>query len=247
MSDTAMAIDRGSHVPLHAQVEDLLRRLINEPRYAAGDLLPEEVDLARRLAVSRGTVRAAIARLVDEGLIERRRGVGSRRRIAPQHSGLADWQSFRSEMAARGITVEDFEVDYRRSRAGAEAGRALGVAPDTRVWRLERLRGWEGEPVVLMTSWFAPRLGLDGKEDFSEGLYRVLEGECGVRAQRSEERITAECAGERRAERFGVAATTPLLLRRRLVLDAGGRPLEYAVNAYVSERCAYTLELERRS
>ena len=56
-------------MPLHAQVERLLRDLIREPAYREGRLLPDEVTLARRLGVSRNTVRAGIARLAfDDGI-----------------------------------------------------------------------------------------------------------------------------------------------------------------------------------
>ena len=74
----------------------------------------------------------------------------------------------------------------------------------------------------------------------------MLERESGVVAMRSEERITAEHADATLAKALSVPRQAPLLVRRRVVRDAGGRILEYAVNHYVSDRCAYTLELERR-
>ena len=75
---TSFLIDQKSAVPLHAQVRELLRAFIRKPEYQGGALLPDEVTLANRLGVSRGTLRAGIAKLVDEGLLERKAGRGTR-------------------------------------------------------------------------------------------------------------------------------------------------------------------------
>ena len=55
-------------VPLHAQVEQLLRELIAQEEYQKGKTLPSEVELSKRLAISRSTVRQAVKKLVFEGL-----------------------------------------------------------------------------------------------------------------------------------------------------------------------------------
>jgi len=48
---TTLRIDHESSVPLHAQVEDMLRKLIEHPEYQNGKLLPNEVDIAKRLGI----------------------------------------------------------------------------------------------------------------------------------------------------------------------------------------------------
>src|SRR4051812_8562754 len=78
MSTMRRRLDHRSHIPLHVQVERLLREVIQEPAHRDGGLLPDEVGLARDLGVSRNTVRTGINKLVIEGLVERRRGIGTR-------------------------------------------------------------------------------------------------------------------------------------------------------------------------
>ena len=75
-----LRLHHDSPVPLHAQVERLLRELVRRPEYQKGQLLPDEVSLAMRLGVSRGTVRAGISKLVFEGVLERKPGIGTRAR-----------------------------------------------------------------------------------------------------------------------------------------------------------------------
>src|SRR5215471_7464342 len=71
-------LNRNNGVPLHVQIELHLRKLISHPPYSLGALLPDELTLASRLGVSRGTVRNSILELVYQGLLERRKGVGRR-------------------------------------------------------------------------------------------------------------------------------------------------------------------------
>ncbi|WP_315824010.1 GntR family transcriptional regulator [Paraflavitalea speifideaquila] len=68
-----MEIDHQSALPLHAQVEDLLRKLIEKPEYQNGKLLPNEINIAKKLGISRSTVRQATNKLVYERLLIRKK------------------------------------------------------------------------------------------------------------------------------------------------------------------------------
>lgn len=72
-----MEIDPASGWPLSAQLAQFLRALIRSGQLAPGDRVPSEPHLARDHTVSRDTAQRALAMLADEGLITRRRGVGS--------------------------------------------------------------------------------------------------------------------------------------------------------------------------
>ena len=239
------ALNSNSPVPLHAQAEESLRRLILLDEYRNGGLLPDELTLANRLAVSRGTLRAALARLVQEGVLERRAGVGTRVCQRPAESGIGAWRSFSREMARKGVRVENFRRDYAAVEAGEAAARALEIGPQTQVWRLDRVRGWSGRPVLHTRSWFHPRLGLTGAEDFSKPLYEVVEAATGAVAETAREEFVAVAASAGMARLLEVKRGEPLLLRSHTVLDAGGRPMEFAQVHYVSARFALTLELRR--
>jgi DNA-binding GntR family transcriptional regulator len=72
-----MALDAAADWPLSAQLAQRLRSLIRSGQLAPGALVPSENELARAHGMSRDTARRALAMLADEGLITRRRGVGS--------------------------------------------------------------------------------------------------------------------------------------------------------------------------
>lgn len=77
-----MKIDPNSSKPLHLQAEEILRRLIEENDYKNGKLLPSETDMSKQLNISRNTLRQAINKLVIEGLLIRKKGVGTK--VAPK-------------------------------------------------------------------------------------------------------------------------------------------------------------------
>lgn len=99
-------IDHKSKLPLHVQVEELFRKLIKIEPFSKGTLLPKEVDLANLWGVSRNTIRQATNKLEHEGLIVRKKGIGTR--AAEKKSlvtGLDHWYSFTREMQEKGIEV----------------------------------------------------------------------------------------------------------------------------------------------
>ncbi|HEV7195707.1 MAG TPA: GntR family transcriptional regulator, partial [Pedococcus sp.] len=70
-------IDRSSPVPLYHQLAEQLSGAISSGELQPGDAFENEVALGERLTLSRPTVRRAIQELVDQGLLLRRRGLGT--------------------------------------------------------------------------------------------------------------------------------------------------------------------------
>lgn len=241
-----LALDHQSPVPLRAQVEALLRDLIRQPQYQNGALLPDEVALAAQLGVSRGTIRSGISKLVFEGLLDRKAGVGTRVSNRNIESGIREWHSFTREMASKGIKVENFRVAYHQLEASKDAQQALQLDGSRTLWRLDRVRGWAGRPVLHTMSWFHPRLGLKGNEETNQPLYEMIEKASGVRPHHAREDFLAVNSDAQMARQLDVERGSPLLLRRHTVFDAGNRPFEYAEVRYVSSRFALTLDVRRK-
>jgi len=105
-----LKIDHSSAMPLHAQVESLLRELIELPQYQAGEFLPKEVDLANQLGISRNTLRQATNKLEYEGLIVRKKGFGTKVAEKSFTTQLNNWHSFTQEMNEKGIAFTNLQV-----------------------------------------------------------------------------------------------------------------------------------------
>jgi len=244
-TQTVMRIDRRSDMPLHSQIDSLLRDLIRQPQYSGGALLPDEVSLARHLGVSRSTLRAGMQKLIFEGLVERRQGHGTRVAHPPLQSGLSEWHSLTREMLGYGINVHNYSLDVTLSEPDEEVCNALQLKNSKHVIRVRRLRGWMDERVVLTVSWLHPRLGMRGDEDFEKPLYEVIEEATGVVLVRSLEEITACLAEKEEAEALCVPIGSALLLRKRTTFDANDEPVEFNVNWYRSDVHSLRMDLRK--
>lgn len=100
--------------------------------------------------------------------------------------------------------------------------------------------------MLLSVSWFHPRLGLSGQEDFSQPLYQLLEEKCGVFPSISREEISAIAAEEALAAKLRAEPGAPVLFRSRLVCDSDGRAIEFNKVYYLGEGITYSIDIERK-
>jgi GntR family transcriptional regulator len=240
------SIDHNSPVPLHAQVEALLRNMIEEEEYREGGFLPNEVDFAKRLGISRNTIRQALNKLVYEGLLVRKKGVGTRVADRSINSKVSNWLSFTQEMQAKGLVPKTFNIKVSWVCPDPEVAQSFGISVEKEILKMERLRGLEDGPFVFFVSFFHPRVGLTGKEDFSRQLYEILERDYSTIASLSREEISARSADAFLAGKLGLSVGQPILVRKRLVFDPGKRPIEYNVGYYKADSFVYTIESERK-
>ena len=240
-----LKIDHASPVPLHAQVEILLRQLIELPEYKNGGFLPKEVDLAKQLGISRNTLRQATNKLEYEGLLVRKKGVGTKVTQKTVTTHLQHWHSFTQEMNESGVRFQNYKLETDWIEADEKMASFFNIELNVKVLRLSRLRGNEDGPFVYFESFFHPRIGLTGKEDFSRPLYDILEDDCHVVPSLSKEKIKARLASAITAKRLKIKQGDPVLVRERKVYDPGDRPLEYNIGFYCADKFAYTIDIKR--
>ena len=200
-----MKIDPNSSKPLHLQAEEILRRLIEENDYKNGKLLPSETDMSKQLNISRNTLRQAINKLVIEGLLIRRKGVGTKVAKKGIVGGIKNWLSFSQEMKMLGIEIRNFELHISRKKLTEEIANFFNTIPYSDTERcivLERVRGNKEYPFVYFISYFNPVIPMTGDEDFTRPLYEILETQYNIIAKTSKEEITASIAGEFIAEKL---------------------------------------------
>lgn len=239
------SLDHKSPVPLHIQAEALLRTIISDPIYSDGELLPNEVDLAKQLAISRTTLRQALNKLVYEGLLIRKKGIGTKVAGISVSSKSSNWLSFSQEMQARGIPIKNYELHISWVQPEKHVSNFFEINQDKKVLKMERLRGTADGPFVYFTSYFHPRVGLTGEEDFKRPLYEILEKDHSVIATLSKEEISAKEADKFIASKLEVKLGSPILFRKRFVFDQGERPIEYNLGYYRADSFVYTTESRR--
>jgi len=239
------AIDHTSSLPLHIQVEEMLRKLIDQPEYQNGKLLPNEIHIAKRLGISRSTVRQATNKLVYERLLIRKKGVGTKVAKNNISTHLDKWTSFTHEMDEKGMVFRNYSIKVSMVLPDKEIQQLFNIAEGIKVLKMERVKGPESGPVVHFVSYFHPRTGLTADDDFSKPLYETLEKKHHIVAALSREGISAILADMKISKLLNVKPGDPILFRKRVVCDPGDRPFEYNLGYYRADRFTYTIDIAR--
>ncbi|UKJ09266.1 GntR family transcriptional regulator [Solitalea lacus] len=238
-------LDHDSKVPLNKQAEDALRALMRHPDFGKGALFPKETDLAQRWGISRNTLRQAINNLVKEGLLERKKRLGTRVTNQKISTNLNNWMSFTQEMESMGLSFKNLMLKVENKKADDEVSKGLQIEEKTEVLCLKRVRSTDESPMVYFESYFHPRLAISEQESFEKPLYETLDKKYNIVPVYSQEEIKAIAASKKIADILKISEGEPVLERKRVVLDAGRRPVEYNVCYYRSDWFTYSIEIKR--
>lgn len=239
-------LDLNSPIPLHAQIEKFLRKLITDKKYIDGrNFLPKEESLSKKLGVSRNTIRQAINKLVYEGLIERKKGVGSKVIQKKITTRLDNWISFTKEMKNQGIDVVNYLIDISLIDVDDAVLKALSIPKYQKIWCLKKIRGSKDAKYLYSISYFHPRIGISDKDNFKIPLYDLLEKKHDTIVTISKEKLRAIKAGKDIAVLLDSDKNDPILKRERVVYDPGNRPIEYNIVYYKTEYFTYDIDIKR--
>jgi GntR family transcriptional regulator len=140
--------------PLYRQVERRIEDLLLQGRYKAGDRIPPEAELVDALGVSRVTVRAALARLVGRGLLERRRGSGTFLVRPPKgarlQAGLERLETYTVHAERLGLKLDSRDLSIEAVGASADEAGALEVPEGSPLVKVSRVLLVEGKPAAWM-------------------------------------------------------------------------------------------------
>lgn len=238
---TTVTLNRLSPVPLYHQLAGQLKRAITDGELAKGTYLGNEIVLAERWQVSRPTVRRAIEDLVDEGLLVRRRGIGTQI-VSDQVRRPFSLSSLHEDLTAAGRSPTTTVLSLRRGPAPAAVAADLGIGRRDAAIALVRLRSAGTRPLAVLRNWLladvAGELSVDELE--RQGLYALLRAR-GVRPHYARQRVGAKIAGPDDAELLGIEPGAALVTMRRVMQDDTGRLVEVGEHVYDAEH--YSIEM----
>src|ERR671911_178631 len=169
-------LKRGDAMPLYHQLKTSLLRDIDAGRWRPGEQLPTEDELMARFSVSKITVRQALRDMAQLGYIRREQGRGTFVQGPPLEEGPRELKSFTAEMRHHGLRATSQVLEQGTLPASADLARALKIAEGAPVFRLNRLRLADGEPMGVQTAFVPIRLAPDIADlSFADAsLYEVL-------------------------------------------------------------------------
>ena len=242
-------LEREAPVPLYHQLELQLRDAIEAGRYRPGERLPTEGELQRAYNVSRVTVRTALRRLEEDGLISTQRGRGTfvtsqadeRHKIERNPARLLAFEEDVLRQAGP-LRVEVLAIE--QYPAPQRVAALLAVAEGTEITRVRRLGSVGEMPLWVESRYFQPAIAtmLTEADLTSASVTALLETMTGRHVASSRLRITAGAATGEQARHLDVQPGAPVLINEFAVY-ADERPIEAARAVFRADRYAFTVEV----
>lgn len=242
-------------------IADELRAAIHRGDYGPGDVLPSESKLCDTYAVSRPTVRHAVAILRTEGLldVEHGRGAFVRRRPLIQRYARARHQHARASGRPLGFDYPARHGQRPGMRitatgpgpAPAHVAARMGIEEGTTVFVRERIVFADDEPVELSISYFPHDLaaGTDLATDqpLETGVLGYIERQLGRTYHHVQEELTARVPTRAEAAALDISAAVPVLRLLYTAYDPSGAVIEIVDSLFPSDRHAFVdaFEIDR--
>jgi GntR family transcriptional regulator len=231
----APVLQTGGARPLYQHTAEALAKLL--ARTAPGTYLPSEPDLARRLGVSRATLREAMRSFEERGLVVRRQGVGTYVTEAPPviDSGLEVLESIETLAARMGLSVTMGARNVGRREAEAEEARCLNVGAGAEVVEVSRVMLAESRPVAFLIDVFLPEVLPNGELEhgFTGSVLDLLlrRGQVALDSSRTE--ITAVSAPAEISRSLNIQRGDVLLRMEAYLYAKDGQALVHSLSYFL--------------
>ena len=224
------SINRDSPVPFYFQLAEMLEEEIVEGRWPSGQRLPSEPDLCEYYGLSRTTIRQALSRLEQEGLVARLKGRGTFVQAAQPRSWLIQTTEgfFHDEFVRTGHRVTSKVLRLQRVTLPRWAADALRLPPESDGVVLERLRAVDGLVALYVINHLPESLAetVLGMDDPHESLYRRLAEHGGVTVAAGRRSVEAVTAGPKLASLLEVEPGEAVAYIESETWDEDGRPFD---------------------
>lgn len=242
-----LEIDRNWPIPFYFQLAELLEQEITEGRLAPGERLPSEAELCSHFGLSRTTVRQALGRLEQEGLVRREKGRGSY--VTDSHRRTWLLQSvegfFEDETGRSGHAVSSQILNLAAAPLPRWALTALALPPRSEGVTLERLRSVDGRVAMYVVNY----LPLDYADavlsmaDPNESLYGRLRKLNDVEVAGASRTLEAIPVGERLGSLLELPPSAPAIAVHSISWDRDGHIFDCYVAWLRTDRLTIDIEV----
>ena len=237
------------HLPLYAQIENVIIDRIANGSLAPGSRLPSEDSLVQEYAVSRTTIRAAIQSLVQRGLVEIRRGKGTFVTHPKITQELTELTGFVEDMQAAGRRPTAKVLDQQIVAANQVVARRLALPQGTPVVRIQRVRLADCMPLSYDETYLPKELGEKVIADNldTEPIFSLLEQKYHTPLVEAEYQLEAVSADATVATALRIGVGSAIFLIERTSYSIEHRPVDYEKLHYQGDQIRFVTRLARRS
>ena len=233
--------------PLYATIEETIATEIAQGEYRPGDQLPTEDALLQRFQVSRITVRRAVQNLVNRGLLEIRRGLGTFVLSPRIEADLTKLTGFVEDMNAAGRKATARVISQGVVPASARVAECLQLGKGTKVMQIKRVRIADGTPLSLDETYLPLALGrqIVTNDLRLHPIFTLLEEKYGVPLIEADYELEAAIATNAVADALQVKAGSPIFQIERTTKTTGNHPVDYEVLSYRGDLVRFVTKVFR--
>lgn len=239
-------IDKSNPIPLYIQLSDWLEKMIRNETFCTGSLLPSEEELSRTVDVNRNTVRHAISLMVQKGLVEKKRGVGTLvKRKFPLHPvhKLNSMTSFVDDFEMDNVEIEDKIISKEKIPGAPAISDKLTLDPGEPVVKIGRLRIADRIPLVLEIQYYSyERFGKLLEMNIRGSMYEILTTRFGIELDHSEQTIRAVLPCPESANSLEISEGVPCIFLESLAYTADDVCIEVLHSYYRGDRYLFKVE-----
>ncbi len=238
-------LDRGSPMPLWAQLETDLRRRLDDGEF--DEKFPTDAEMVETYEVSRHTVREAIRNLNRTGVLRRERGRGTVVNRSRYEQALGSLYSLFNSIESTGAQQTSV-VLAMDERSDSIAAAQLELPEDEPFFYLERLREADNEPLAVDRAWIPMSLASPLMEaDFTRtALYDELEKRTSVRPDQGWERVSPIIPTASDRDLLGLGRTDAAFRLERLG-RVGDRAIEWRTTVIRGDRYRFVSDWSVRN
>lgn len=203
-----------SHTPLYIQVKESLLHMIQTEKWTVDTQIPSEKELMTTYKVGRETVRKAVAMLVQEGYLIKRRGIGTFVQHKEPSIGFEPLISLSHMLQMRGLKDHNVVRDNRLVTLDEEM-KALTKMNDENCRYINRLRFVDGKLLAREYIYLKDEAG--STYDFSQSISKYLLQEQHKKIHRIEQVITVKDAGKQDSQMLELSKGKQLLILDRWI------------------------------
>lgn len=239
-------INKNSHLPIYFQLEEIIKKRIDEEELKPGDFIPSEREFSEKYSISRMTVRQALNNLTNEGVLEKQRGRGTFVAYRKLEQSLKGLTSFSEEMLVRGMEPSSRTLGFEKIHASANVANRLQVNEGTQVYMIKRIRFADSIPMAYEMSYMPVDLFPDLTENVvSHSLYTYVEQTLLLPISKASQSIEASLATKTESSLLHIKEKSPVLLFHRIGYLNNQRPFEFVKSIYRADQYKFFIDLDR--
>jgi len=246
MTPTDIILNKATAIPTYYQITRQLQEMIRCGDLIADEMIPSEREFCKALNINRNTVRQAMNSLVSDGLLYKKKGVGTfvAKKNTKMNQPLLELASFTEYVLSQNMTPSSKIIELKITKASPEVSEALSCEAYDNVISLHRLRLADDLPMVIEKSYLDSVLckRILNTDLNHESLYDTLRNTCGLQLSHCHETIEFAYCDVDSSKHLDITPGAPVFLRTRTTY-ANTVAVEYVVSQCRVDRFKFNLEV----